>query len=63
MKGEKEKNIVYRQEPPGWAPGKGKGAGNNNCRETVINGVDVSNPTCVFTSQEWEDLCFNGGRD
>eukprot|EP00957_Ditylum_brightwellii_P194817 14840254-Ditylum_brightwellii.AAC.1 len=38
-------------------------AGNNNRHQTVINGVDVSNPFHVFTSQEWEDLCSNGDRD
>eukprot|EP00957_Ditylum_brightwellii_P180245 13730996-Ditylum_brightwellii.AAC.1 len=38
-------------------------AGNNNHCQTVINGVDVLSPTHNFTSQEWEELHFNGGRD
>jgi hypothetical protein len=34
--------------------------GNRNC--TVINGVDVTNPTRSFTDQEWQSLQYNGGR-
>ena len=39
--------------------GRGRGGGNHR---TVINGVDVSNPTRSFTEQEWDSLGYDGGR-
>jgi hypothetical protein len=39
----------------------GRGRGGRG-RGTMINGVDVSDPTRAFTAQEWQALAFNGGR-
>jgi hypothetical protein len=38
------------------------GRGNGNGSGTTINGVDVTDPTCSFTNEEWEQLAWNGGR-
>jgi hypothetical protein len=36
--------------------GRSGGHGNGNGSGTKINAVDVSDPTCSFTSEEWEQL-------
>jgi hypothetical protein len=41
--------------------GRSGGCGNGNGSGTKINGVDVSDPTRSFTSEEWEQLAWNGG--
>ena len=38
----------------------GRGGGGRG-RSNMINGVDVSDPTRNFTTQEWNDLTWNGG--
>jgi len=45
----------------GGRQGRG-GGGHGGGRGTVINGIDVSNPTRSFTDVEWEALGYNGGR-
>ena len=45
----------------GRSRGRGDG-GRGGGRGTVINGVDVSDPTRSFTAEEWESLQYNGGR-
>ena len=40
----------------------GRGGRGNNNRQSIINGVDVSDPTRSFTDDEWNALSFNGGR-
>jgi len=42
--------------------GRGTGRGGRGDRTTVINGVDVSDPTRQFNEQEWAALEHNGGR-
>jgi hypothetical protein len=41
--------------------GRSGGRGNGNGSGTKINGVDVADPTCSFTNEEWEQLAWNGG--
>jgi hypothetical protein len=41
--------------------GHSGGRGNGNGSGTKINGVDVADPTCSFTNEEWEQLAWNGG--
>ena len=41
------------------ASGGRGGRGDDRC--TMINGVDVSDPTRAFTDDEWNRLAFNGG--
>jgi hypothetical protein len=45
-----------RRGDRGWGRG-GRSYGNH-----VINGINVSDPNCSFTTQEWEALGPNGGR-
>jgi hypothetical protein len=51
-----------RSGPGGYGNG-GRSGGRGNCNGsgTKINGVDVSDPTRSFTSEEWEQLAWNGG--
>jgi len=41
--------------------GRGTGRGGRGDRTTMINGVDVSDPTRQFNDQEWAALEHNGG--
>jgi hypothetical protein len=42
--------------------GRSGGRGNGNGSGTKINGVNVADPTCSFTNEEWEQLAWNGSR-